>query len=738
MAHGFPADEVRPYSCLPYGPQYTSKDDIHLDTLGNVSLTLLDNLDTLLIMQDWGRLETALAYLSDNKAHYFNQNHLVQVFEASIRWLGGLLSTHLALTEIVYENPKYLEMVHQYDGFLLEMAYDLGLRLIPAYRTSTHLPLPRINLASGLKGTTKHSLQGCTAGATTPFLEFTLLLRLTGDDVFEQLTKKSLYKVWDARLPLGLLPMTFDAVKNLWKDSISGIGALIDSFYEHALKGAILFNDDTLMSMFHLSYRALLSHLAKTASGDGYAFFQNIDLLTGQVANLWIDLLSAFWPGVQVLAGRLSDAVRSHLLFLKIWNVYDGLPERWNYDYFATASDTDSQDLYTSRANNAVALEWYPLRPEFIESTYYLYRATREPLYLQIGVRFLELLEQKFKGPCGFGGYQDVRTGELQDRMETFVLGELLKYLYLLFDESNESYVHAPKMKSKNWIFSTEAHPLWYEEKYAQKSRQKFRNKLRQFCLAEDRANNKNHKKSMWRGFKIQANALGPGEEAEESETAREFPQLRPIAEEYKWCELAPSQWQGEPAKFVESAFYAMGQIFLPEKDFNLTLVRPRHMGHLQAIELTPSFTKSFGLNHGYASTICSTTKRTELLIGALSRPEAYEAYTVREDVKQTGFQQGDIVMPRLSGRLKLEHLTADSIDREKNLVTYQMLRNLSGSEVVHGEVLRVYEINGKDIGNSMVWTERESLDELQGALNIETDGRVSINDEVVANLRAY
>ncbi|KAM9932748.1 hypothetical protein OXX80_007621 [Metschnikowia pulcherrima] len=65
--HGFPADEVRPISCVPYGPQYTKPDDIHNDVLGNVSSTVLDNLDTLMIMQEWDELESMLQFLEENK-----------------------------------------------------------------------------------------------------------------------------------------------------------------------------------------------------------------------------------------------------------------------------------------------------------------------------------------------------------------------------------------------------------------------------------------------------------------------------------------------------------------------------------------------------------------------------------------------------------------------------------------------------------------------------------------------
>ena len=64
-------------------------------------------------------------------------------------------------------------------------------------------------------------------------------------------------------------------------------------------------------------------------------------------------------------------------------------------------------------------------------------------------------LKSRCRGPCGWAGLQDVRTGERQDRMESFWLSETWKYLFLLFDEDNPLHkLDAP------WVFTTEGHPI--------------------------------------------------------------------------------------------------------------------------------------------------------------------------------------------------------------------------------------------------------------------------------------
>ena len=82
-----------------------------------------------------------------------------------------------------------------------------------------------------------------------------------------------------------------------------------------------------------------------------------------------------------------------------------------------------------------------PLRPELAESTYALYRATRDPYYLRQGETMLQSLNGAPRVPGGFASVKDVKNPRLlEDRMASFFLAETCKYLYLLFDEDN--FVH--------------------------------------------------------------------------------------------------------------------------------------------------------------------------------------------------------------------------------------------------------------------------------------------------------
>lgn len=161
--------------------------------------------------------------------------------------------------------------------------------------------------------------------------------------------------------------------------------------------------------------------------------------MTGATRAFWIDSLSAYYPGLLALDGKVDEAIQIHLLTTAVWTRFSGLPERWN----VATGDIDS------------GLTWYGGRPEFIESTYYIYRATQDPWYLHVGEMVLRDLKRRCWTKCGWAGLRNVQTGEMIDRMESFFLGETTKYMFLLFTPDHPlNKIDAP------WVFSTEGHPL--------------------------------------------------------------------------------------------------------------------------------------------------------------------------------------------------------------------------------------------------------------------------------------
>ncbi|KAK7207341.1 glycoside hydrolase, partial [Myxozyma melibiosi] len=423
LNYGFPEDEVAPISCSGRGSDRKNPNNIGLnDVLGDFSLTLIDSMDTLVMMDDQEGFEAAV-----KKVERFVQFDLpsrVQIFETTIRVIGGLLSAHIYAT-----SPDLGHQIKDYNGSLLTLAVDLADRLMPAFDTPTGIPLPRANLRRGIDQ--ENITETCTAGAGSLVLEFATLSRLTGDDKYEAVARRAFFAIWERRTALDIVGTAIDSVSGLWLSAMSGVGASIDSFYEYALKSYILLGDEQFLDVFALSYAAIKENML-----DDW-LYKNIHMVTGQVLTGWVDALAAFFPGLQVLAGDVNAAVKSHLVYYKIWMTYAGTPERWNY----------------VNRKGSVELGWYGLRPEFVESNYMLYRATKDPFYLHVGAQILSDLQTRARVACGYASIHNVQTGELDDRMESFFLSETLKYLYLLFDVDNPL-----NHDGSNFVFSTEAH----------------------------------------------------------------------------------------------------------------------------------------------------------------------------------------------------------------------------------------------------------------------------------------
>lgn len=479
MEFGFPFDEVSPLTCKPNKRDlWDESNTVKNDALGNFSITFFDAIDTSIIMGDHKRFINSIYKIKELYNDFFIDS-TIQIFETNIRLLGSLLTMHLYAID-----PRRGFKVENYDGFLLKLAYDLGKRLILSF---SHIDdnykfegddlikyftfnYPRTNLMYGPKDISNNlKYEQCTAGITSLTLEFTLLSKLTNDSIFEDVSKRAVIDFWSKRTKFDLIPMAFDTFQREFTDSITGIGASIDSFYEYALKFSILFNDDYFYNIWKDSYKSLLTH-----SQNKVGIFTNINVNNGMGVSEWIDSLGAFFPGLQVLSGDIKNSILLHQTFFKLWNNYGAIPERWNLiplrseGYFQYLNRTykdgdliEGFDLELTNEiliKNSIGLEWYPLRPELIESTYHLYTATKDPFYLRLGEDFLERLRSHYIAPCGFSGSHNILNDRRQDRQESFVLSETLKYLYLLFDVNN-------KVQSGNMIFTTEGHPFWFDKK---------------------------------------------------------------------------------------------------------------------------------------------------------------------------------------------------------------------------------------------------------------------------------
>ncbi|XP_038659558.1 ER degradation-enhancing alpha-mannosidase-like protein 2 isoform X3 [Scyliorhinus canicula] len=366
------------------------------------------------------------------------------VFETNIRVVGGLLSAHL----LSKEGGIKVESGWPCSGPLLRLAEEAARRLLPAFQTPTGMPYGTVNLMNGVNPS--ETPVTCTAAIGTFILEFATLSRLTGDPVFEDVARKALDALWDSRSDIGLVGNHIDVLTSKWVAQDAGIGAGIDSYFEYLVKGAILLQDEGLMSSF-LEYDKVIKNYTKFE--DWYVWVQ---MYKGTISMPVFQSLEAFWPGLQSLIGDINSAMKTFHNYYQVWKQYGGLPE-----------------FYSIPQGSAVdKREGYPLRPELVESAMYLYRATGDPTLLELGRDVIEAIEKISRVDCGFATVRDLRDHKLDNRMESFFLAETVKYLYLLFDPDNFLHndgttfhtVTTPYgecvLGAGGYLFNTEAHPI--------------------------------------------------------------------------------------------------------------------------------------------------------------------------------------------------------------------------------------------------------------------------------------
>ena len=374
-------------------------------------MTPVDALDTMILMglTDDANQDRALI----DKQLSFDKDIYVKNFEITIRLLGGLLSSY--------------ELTH--DKRLLELADDLGTRLLPAFNSPTGMPYVYVNLKTGAV----RGVESNPAEIGSLLVEFGTLSKLTGKPVYYEKAKKALVAVYDRRSAIGLVGSSINIETGKWTDPISHISGGIDSYYEYLLKCSILFHDKDCERMWQTSIAALNKYVADpTPTGLWYA---QVNMNTGQRVSTHYGALDAFFPAVLALSGDLKRAEELQDSSYKMWTTWGIEPEEFDY--------TTMKITYPG----------YELRPEIIESTYYLYFFTGKPLYLDMGKTYADSLEKYCKTEVGFAALVSVETKKQRDDMESFFLAETLKYLYLL-------YAPRSTLDLNKVIFNTEAHPM--------------------------------------------------------------------------------------------------------------------------------------------------------------------------------------------------------------------------------------------------------------------------------------
>ncbi len=393
-------DEIRPLAKIPH--------DWYAQSL---LMTPVDALDTFLIMGLDDEAKQARELIETKLS--FDQDIYVKTFEITIRHLGGLLSAY-QLTG---------------DKKLLALADDLGTRLLPAFDSPTGLPWVNVNLRTGKT----RGAASSPAETGSLLLEFGTLSKLTGKPVYYEKAKRALVETYKRSSKLGLVGLGLDIRTGRWTDVDSSIAGGIDSYYEYLYKCWRLFGDADCKAMWEMSIKAINAHVADEVRGE--LWYGHVDMNTGKLRESAYGALDAFFPALLAVSGDLGRARRLQASSMKMWRLH-GIEPEW-FDY---------RTLKVKHAE-------YWLRPEIVESAYYLHRLTHEARYLDEGREMFEDFERWCRTDTGFSALKSVVDKSKVDDQESFLFAETLKYYFLLFSPDTALDFDAI-------TFNTEAHPL--------------------------------------------------------------------------------------------------------------------------------------------------------------------------------------------------------------------------------------------------------------------------------------
>ncbi|KAL6710965.1 hypothetical protein ACN47E_006840 [Coniothyrium glycines] len=451
---------------------------------------IVDSASTLALMGLWDELAHSIEHIL--AVDFEKTKDLVDPFETTIRYLGGLLSiielydVGLMPEHVLHEEAR---------DHILEHAVTLAQKLAPAYDTPTGMPWPRVNFDTGHgepipsshlhDDPNTHAYDHPAIGPArtgSSILENRVLTRLTGDAIY---TKNSTLAwaplVWSEWVTpwAGMVDAPIDIINGEPVGRARHWDGGHDSYYEYLLKITLLAPpSDPNMSMYKKRFiqatRSLRKHLSSRSAPALNHIMQHL-FIGRQNDNEYENQqshLACFAPGTILLASKYYDQPYFRTFALALLegcrHTYTSTPtkigpETWSW--VPKFSYDEPPYMPENARQNKEALDhgfWsrepqYKGRPEYVESLFYAWRITGEQRYREWAWEAFTAMEEHCKAPFGYAQLADVYMSggstNWIDMQESFWAAETLKYLWLTFTDVDVASLD-------DWVFSTEGHPF--------------------------------------------------------------------------------------------------------------------------------------------------------------------------------------------------------------------------------------------------------------------------------------
>lgn len=454
------------------------------------AMTIFDSLDTLWIMGLKDEFLKGVEFL--DKEFVLKQDYGLSTFEATIRMLGGSLSA--------YELSG--------DARLLRMAERVGNILIAGLETGNGMLLDHINFKTR-RGSQMGWLQGMNLVGEigTLQMEFRTLSLHIKDPIFDQRVTHLMSVLHSGCESKGFVcPTMFSSGSARPSSASYTLGGMADSYFEYVVKQSVLTGmvEEKLVDMAQTMLKTISENmiasveLHQSKSGVPFRFLfpgmwdGTVGVQSGSRALEHLTCFAGGMFGVAAIAFKNStQAVRA-----KYAATASAITETCYNMYASQPSGLSPEEVaIEDRREFATTRNGYFLRPETMESIFYMSRVDKDPqLWRDRGWEIFDSIMTFCRIPWGgYSGLTDTSLSRppteaelLSDRgafrnyyddlQQSYAHAELFKYAFMLFQdretaaESKETYIDL-----EEWVFNTEAHPVrvrqrdprdvWYEYK---------------------------------------------------------------------------------------------------------------------------------------------------------------------------------------------------------------------------------------------------------------------------------
>ncbi|TFK74956.1 seven-hairpin glycosidase [Pluteus cervinus] len=480
--HAFPSDELLP---LTGG---------YVNNFNGWGLTVFDALDTMWIMGLHDQFKRGVVLIA-NTTFPCKPTAFVPFFETVIRYLGGVLSGYALSGETI----------------LLARADELGMKLLPAFNTTSGFPRYAVNTETG-ETKMGWSWYALWAELLSNQVEYKYLAHLTGRPEYYNKTERPMQTMYEFNFNPNntnqdLFSTNWDIDTGRPAGTHFAVGAFADSAHEYLLKQWLLTgrSEPKALELYLSSVNGILNNLLYLTPTRQLLYATDIQF---DKASHMFEHLSCFLPGLLALGVHTlssSTSATEHVLFTErdkkmhmwaaeglahtCWTTYadqeSGLGpdiiDVMDYTEFENGTRTGTElegarfdvksgvppgvpgyngtevqpERDPAKRDYRVRTPAYLLRPETVETFYIMWKTTGDVKWRERGWTIFQAIEEHARTPYGYASIRDVSKVPVsqKDEMPSFFLAETLKYLYLLFSE--EDLIPLDK-----WVLNTEAHPL--------------------------------------------------------------------------------------------------------------------------------------------------------------------------------------------------------------------------------------------------------------------------------------